>query len=293
MNALRVGWIVLSVAVISCSNDTVTGPDAPVRVMTWNIRYDNPGDGPSAWPNRRDRVAELVNFVRPDVVGFQEALRGQVDDLAERLPDYAWVGKGRDDGRDGGEFSPVFYRRDSIQLEGSGTLWLSETPNEPGTVGWDAALPRVASWVEVTKGGRGISDGASFRVVNTHFDHRGEAARRGSAQLLVDSVAVWALKSRVMLIGDFNADPDSAPYQIISGEMLDARVVADRRHGPDETFFGFLVADTTGRSIDHIFVDHGTDVYGTAVLTDHYKGRYLSDHLPVVADVVFSSHSVR
>ena len=276
--------LLLAVTVGACNNpDPPEDGDGALRVMTWNIRYDNPGDGVSAWPVRRDRVGELVRFVQPDVVGFQEALVDQVAELEARLPGYHWTGVGRDDGAVAGEFSPVFYREDRVRVSATGTLWLSETPSLAGSVGWDAALPRIATWISFED-----VDGASYRVVNTHFDHVGSVARRSSAELLADSVEAWQAASpdtRFIVLGDFNAAPDQEPYQVLASRLRDARSVARDTHGPDETYFGFMVADTSGRSIDHIFVGSGTEVVRTAVLTDHYRGRYLSDHLPVVADV--------
>lgn len=254
--------------------------ELPLRVMTYNIRYNNPGDGPSAWPYRKDQLASLIRFVDADVVGLQEALRGQVDDLERLLPEYAWTGVGRDDGADAGEFTPVFYRRDRIEIRDTGTMWLSETPEVVGSRGWDAALPRIATWVTASRRG-----GEEFLFFNTHFDHIGAEARSNSASLLADTVAALSEGRMTIVLGDFNSTPDTEPYQILVRTLNDARVVAVDRFGPAETFFGFLVADTAGVSIDHIFIDEGTSVDRTAVLSEQHRGRYLSDHLPVVADV--------
>lgn len=257
-----------------------------LRVATWNIRYDNPDDGPNAWPLRRERVGALVRFLQPDVIGFQEALHGQVLDLADMLPGYRWVGVGRDDGKQTGEYSPVFYRADRVTLSDSGTVWLSQQPDSVGSVGWDAALPRVATWVSAEMAG------GQYVILNAHFDHVGTEARRNSAALLV---GLANDKSRAadgaLVIGDFNAAPGSEPYAVLAAGLRDARTLGADHSGPDETYFGFSVAaagDSTafsGRSIDHIFVSEGTEVVRTAVLTSHRRGRFLSDHLPVVADV--------
>ncbi len=283
LNLVMINVLALTVGACAGQRESPARSDGSVRVMTYNIRYDNPGDGLSAWPLRRDRVGQLVRFVQPDVIGLQEALADQVADLEARLPGYHWTGVGRDDGAAAGEFSPVFFREDRFRLAATGTLWLSETPSSPGSIGWDAALPRIATWVSLEGPG-----GLSYRVVNTHFDHVGNVARRRSAELLADSVDAWAAASpetRFVVLGDFNASPDQEPYRVLAARMRDARSIALDNHGPDETYFGFMVADTSGRSIDHIFVGPGTEVVRTAVLTDHYRGRYLSDHLPVIADV--------
>ena len=147
---------------------------APVRVMSFNLRLNVASDGDDAWPNRRDAAAEIVRGA--DVVGVQEALPGMLDDLDARLPGFARVGVGRDaDG--GGEQSAVLYRTDRFEALDAGTFWLSPTPDVPGSVGWDAALPRIATWVQLRERG-----GAAFVVVNTHFDHVGAVARRGRAR---------------------------------------------------------------------------------------------------------------
>ncbi|MEM6646242.1 MAG: endonuclease, partial [Bacteroidota bacterium] len=140
-----------------------------VRAMSFNIRYNNPGDGIHAWPNRADDAAAAIAFWDADVAGLQEALRGQINDLSMRLPGYAWLGVGRDDGGDTGEFSPIFYKRDRFNVVTHGTFWLSPTPDEVGSRGWDAALPRIATWAHL----QDKTTRASLLVVNTHFDHVG------------------------------------------------------------------------------------------------------------------------
>ncbi len=151
--------------------------DSLVRVVSYNIRYNNPGDGEHAWPLRADRVANLLRFYNPDLFGLQEALQGQIDDLVARLPQYAWFGVGRDDGRSAGEGTPIFYRRDRFTLLDQGTFWLSETPEVPGSKSWDAAITRIATW------GRFVdrTTGTRFLYLNTHFDHIGQTARERSA----------------------------------------------------------------------------------------------------------------
>lgn len=286
---MRYALLILAIAGLSglggCrdASQALDGRD-PLRVMTYNIRYNNPGDGPSAWPERRDEVAALIRFVDPDVLGLQEALRGQIDDLERLLPDYAWIGVGRNDGADDGEFTPIFYRRDRIDVSESGTFWLSETPDVVGSKGWDAALPRIATWISASRRGE-AGRAEEFIFVNTHFDHIGQAARRNSATLIADTVAAMANDRMSIVVGDFNADPQSEPYQVMASRFDDAREVAADNFGSSNTFYGFLVADTAGVSIDHIFVDRGVVVVRTAVLSEQQGGRYLSDHLPVVADV--------
>ena len=141
----------------------------PATVMTFNIRYDNPADGLDNWKHRRDAVARLIEEGKADVVGLQEVLASQLDDLKERLPEYEFLGAGRDDGKRKGEFSPLLVCEGSYKIGESGTFWLSESPETPGSKGWDACgLPRVCTWARL----EGVADRRSLLAACTHFDHR-------------------------------------------------------------------------------------------------------------------------
>jgi len=150
---------------------------ATLHVMTWNIRYDNPGDGENAWPHRKDWVAEIIRREKADIIGLQEVLKGQLDDLTQRLPEMVAYGVGRDDGKMKGEYAPILYRRDRFELLDKSTFWLSKTPDVSGSKDWDAALTRIASWVKL----KDKQTGKVFYFINTHFDHRGAEARLQSA----------------------------------------------------------------------------------------------------------------
>lgn len=265
------------------SDPVVAVADSTLRVMTFNIRYDNPGDGAHAWPHRKERVASVIRFHEADLVGLQEALKGQIDDLAALLPDYAWIGVGRDDGAAAGEFSPLFYRKDRFDLVEHATFWLSETPGVAGSQGWDAALPRVVTWGRF----RDKATGTEFFLFNTHFDHRGARARTESARLLRAQIDALAGDAPVVVTGDFNAEPTTEAYRVMTAGLDDARLRSlTPPHGPDETFWGFTVeTGEEGRRIDYIFVKPGVRVRRYGVLTDHWNGHFPSDHLPVLAEV--------
>ncbi|MCS7035372.1 MAG: endonuclease/exonuclease/phosphatase family protein [Saprospiraceae bacterium] len=251
---------------------------ASFSVLTYNIRYDNPADGPNAWSERRHWLADQIRFYAPDILGVQEALKPQLDFLQEQLPAYAWVGVGRDDGREAGEYSAIFYRKNRFRVEQSGTFWLSPTP-EQVSKGWDAALPRICTWAL-------LEDTVARRrlwVFNTHFDHIGQAARRQSASLLL--MRLWEMnRSRhpAIVMGDFNAGPNTEPIQILLRELYDTRTRSQEPpFGPDGTFNGFRFHEPVELRIDYIFTTDRLRTRKYAVLSDSKNCRYPSDHLPV------------
>ena len=259
--------------------------EGTLAVMTWNIRYDNRGDGANAWRHRRDWVAEIIRREQPDVLGLQEVLLGQLDDLRKSLPEFAVYGVGRDDGKQRGEFVPIFYRKDRLKLLDSGTFWLSPTPEQAGSKGWDAAITRIASWVKLKE----KQTGKTFYVINTHFDHRGATARSESAKLLVKQLREQFADHPVILTGDFNTTPGSAPYQTlvtVEGEKLSIfgdtfTTSATKPEGPDSTWNGFTRIVPKQR-IDFIFTTPTIEVLTHRTLDDQREERFPSDHLPVV-----------
>jgi endonuclease/exonuclease/phosphatase family metal-dependent hydrolase len=260
-------------------------PRSSLRVVTFNLRYDTEEDGPDAWPNRRADVVRFLRYHRPDVVCLQEALPDQFDYLRDRLDRYDWTGVGRDDGERGGEHVPVGYDGDRFGAAEADSFWLSESPNVPGSVGWDAKLPRVVTRVSLRDGDAG---GAPLHVAGVHLDHRGERARAEGASLLRRRLG--RLDGPVVVAGDCNCGPESEPYRRLTTadgdgpRLRDAKRVSDGgHHGPAETFHGFT-GDPTER-IDYVFV-RGCDVDLHATLTDRTATGYPSDHFAVAADVV-------
>ncbi|MCC7506497.1 MAG: endonuclease/exonuclease/phosphatase family protein [Saprospiraceae bacterium] len=256
-----------------------------LRFLTYNIRYDNPGDGDDAWPKRRDYLAAQIGFYAPDVFGIQEGLHHQVEFLAQQLPQYAWVGAGRDDGRQAGEYSALFYRRDRFRLLDSGTFWLSETPGQPSK-GWDAALNRVCTYALL----RDSVTGQQLWVFNTHFDHIGQEARRQSAALIIQKIREKNPENKpVVVMGDFNAEPSEAPVATMKNALTDTQEASETpAFGPSGTFNGFKFHEPVTRRIDYIFTGGtGLRVLRHAVLSDSKDCHYPSDHLPVMADIAF------
>jgi len=259
-----------------------------LNIMTFNIRYDNPDDGPNAWPNRKQLVASTIHFHKADIVGLQEVLAHQLEDLSEMLPLYQWIGVGRDDGKAAGEFSPVLYRPDRLILKESGTFWLSETPNRVSR-GWDAACNRIVTWGRFQLRFPTDVPNQELYVFNTHFDHRGEIARKESALLVRKKVLEISGEKPFILTGDFNAVPDSEPVRLLLelSEIRDSRLAYRvTSHGPTYTFTGFdPVPKTEGEPIDYIFISPRFQVIRHATIPDHFNGRLPSDHYPVFTEI--------
>lgn len=267
-----------------------------LRVVSFNIRYANPGDGLHHWGLRRDRVSQLVTFHGADVVGVQEALYGQLVDLDADWGDFDRVGVGRDDGQESGEFCAIYYRRDRLQPVDSGTFWLSSTPKVP-SASW-ATLNRICTWAWFEDRRTGIR----FLVLNTHWDHQSSEARLESARLIKERVESLTRSSRglsatkvpVVLLGDFNCEADEAPTLWLGqGEyaLFDARAVTETPpYGPNGTFTGFSVppeVEKPAPRIDFIWVRGSLRVRRYAVLPHFWDGRLASDHRPVWAEIAY------
>jgi endonuclease/exonuclease/phosphatase family metal-dependent hydrolase len=264
---------------------------AALRVMSFNLRYDNPNDGVNAWPHRRDWVASLIRFHDADAVGAQEALASMLRDLDARLTGFARVGVGRTDGRERGEFSAILYRTERLELLESGTFWLSPTPNVVGSKGWDAALERIATWARF----RDRRTGCRHLHLNTHFDHMGELARQESARLIRRELAALARDLPIVVTGDLNSNPTSASYRILTTDSVAGGVPPLRdalsqslsgHYGPTSSWTAFRAIEP-GQRIDYILVSSGVTVLAHGILPDSWDGRFPSDHLPVLATLTF------
>lgn len=286
---IRTGFIFLALLAAFFFNSSVTAQTSEgqvLRVMSFNIRYDEPRDGVNAWPNRKEKVADVIRFHKADTVGVQEALLSQLKDLETLLPDFAWCGVGRTDGKEAGEYSAIIYRKSRLQLITNGTFWLSETPDRPGSMGWDAAFPRIVTWAR-------FRDRRTKRVFihfNTHFDHRGDKARTESAKLIIKKLGELAGKLPFVLTGDLNVREDSAAYKTLlegsdSVKIVDAKYASVNRHfGGNSTFSAFKELEPNNK-IDYIFVREGMKVLEHGILSDKWDGLWASDHLPVLAEI--------
>ena len=282
--------LIILIGIAFLSSCTKQNVDDSFRVMTFNIRLNTPDDGEDAWPNRKQFATSMIRFYGADIAGLQEALRDQVDDLAESLPEYGWFGVGRDDGKDAGEFMTVFYRKDRFKVLQHATFWLSETTDVP-TMGWDAMCYRVVTWGKFED----LRSGTTFYLFNTHFDHMGQVARRESAKLLLSKVKEIAGDSPIIVTGDFNSTPDSEPYQILtkglpdnpSTKLIDTKFVSKYpHHGPNGTITQFKSANLPhNKTIDYIFIKNNVSVFMHGTLSDMFDGHFPSDHMPVLAKV--------
>ena len=288
----RLRWAAVGLAVLLVSGPVLRGQEetaaAAVRVMSFNIRYGTAPDGDNAWPHRREAVFGVIRDFKPNLLGTQETLAFQRDELLEAFPTLAALAAGRDDGREAGEMAAVFYDRDRFEPLDSGHLWLSETPKVPGSRGWDAALPRIATWVKLRD--RTAPQDPPLLFLNAHFDHVGERARLESARLIRRSLATLGAGCRLVVAGDFNAAEASPPYAALFTEaaagptLLDTlRVAVPQSAGSEGTFNGFDPTHTAGGRIDWIGCSADWRVVAAGIDRTASAGRAPSDHWPVTA----------
>ena len=255
-----------------------------LSVMTYNIKLDYPKEGENSWANRKPFLINQIKFYEPDVLGTQEAMPNQMKEMDNLLEDYSYVGVGRDDGKDSGEYSAIFYKKDNLKVLESSTFWLSETPQKV-SMGWDAVCNRVCTYA-LFKNKRTKQ---KFWVFNTHFDHVGEIARKASAILLIQKIKELNTKNLpVILMGDFNLEPESENIKYITTHLKDSKEVSlSKPFGPSGTFNGFNFHEPVTRRIDYIFVSSKIKVNTHAVLSDNWDCKYPSDHLPVYVKLQF------
>lgn len=250
-----------------------------LRVMTFNVRYPAPNDGPERWESRRGLFVKTIREQHPDVFGTQELYKEQGDYVVAKLPEYTWFGMGRKGG-DGDEHMGVFYRRDKLRVLDSGNFWLSDTPDVPGSSSWGTLFPRMVTWARFQR----KDDGRTFVLFDTHLPYRAsdDVAREKGAAVILKRIAKLPAGEPFVLTGDFNTTPDSKVHAMLTRHLQDAWLVAPRRSGPDKTFHDFTGKPT--ERIDWILV-RGFRVKDARTVTTHEDHLYPSDHFPVVADL--------
>lgn len=275
-----------------------TNKNTELQVMTFNVRYDNPADGPNRWENRLPVIKFYFTEEEPDIIGMQEVLNNQLLDLSNILSGYEYVGTGRNDGKQAGEYTPVFYKKDKLNLLDNSQFWLSETPEVIGSVGWDAAITRIVTWAKFEH----ISTGKEFYFFNTHFDHRGIQAREMSAKLLSEKIEEIAGNAAIIVTGDFNIRKNhptlgSSLYDNLintlesNNSLTNTLLVSEtpvNTGGATSTGFreNWIVGEI-GDAIDYIFVNEQFKVKSYRVDRIIKDGIFISDHWPVVSNLSF------
>lgn len=255
-----------------------------LKVMSFNIRLNVESDKENSWTNRKQDAVDLLSYYHPDYFGVQEALPEQMKDIKNGLKNYDYVGVGRDDGKEKGEFSAIFYDTEKLQVIKSGTFWLSETPEKPSK-GWDAAYNRVCTYA-VFKDKKSKKE---FLAMNLHFDHVGDVARVKSADLILKKIKEINPKNLPLtLSGDFNLTDDTEPIKIISQNLKDTFYNSEAKpYGPKGTFTAFNVTEVPQERIDYIFVK-GFKIKSHRHINDRRENLlYPSDHFPVLTELQF------
>ena len=270
----------MAILAVSC------GKSEPVdiKVISFNVRLNTKSDGDNCWDNRKHASVNMLNEEKPTVFGVQEALPGQVEYLVENLPEYDYIGVGRDDGKKKGEFMAIFYLKEKVELLDGGTFWLSETPDVPSK-GWDAACFRSCTWTKFKM----KANGKVFAYLNTHLDHVGGVSQKEGLALIMKRVQEFVSDDMpVFLTADFNALTSKPIFEPVKAMMQDAREVApetDRR--ATINFYQPGNEDKPEWVIDHIFF-RGVEAKKFKVLRDkNYGALYISDHYPVVLEAEF------
>ena len=288
MHFKLVAAALMGLSMTACTSTQKSEPLTEVNWATFNIRYDNPEDSLNNWKYRKDSVAKFIHTHDIDIVGMQEVLNNQLEDLKTRLPEYTEVGVGREDGKTQGEYAPLFFKKDRFEVLDSNTFWLSQYPDSVGFIGWDGACTRIATWAKL----KDKSNGKIFMAVNTHFDHVGVEARREGALLIIKRIKEIVGDRPAVLTGDFNVTDASEAYQTITTNefvLKDAYKESPEKSGPSYTFHDFgKIADNECEKIDFIFVTPQIKVKSSFIPKEPDADHgFLSDHNPQVTSLSF------
>ena len=277
--------LVLVFSLIPAPPAVAQEPREPLTVMSFNIRYGTADDGPNHWTARREMLFEVIRQQDPDLLGLQEALDSQIDEIVAALPGYAVVGVGRDDGREAGEYSAILFRKSRLRVAEAGTFWFSDTPSTPGSASWGNRITRICTWARFID-----RDGRALWHFNVHLDHESQPSRERSAKLLRDRIAARSTPGEPAIVtGDFNAGEKNPALAVLVGAASPPFVDSYRRLHPDAqpagTFTGFAFGKIDGEKIDYVLVPPDAEVQQAEIIRWSRDGRYPSDHFPVVARV--------
>lgn len=282
--SIRAGLVsLLALAVAGCASAAAGGASGDaLRVMTYNIRYGTAADGLNAWDLRRDLALRVISNERPDVVGVQEALRFQLDEIGAEFPHLAETGVGRDDGAAAGEYSAILYDVRRLELLDGDTFWLSDTPEVVASTSWGNRIPRIVTWARF----RDRRTMRTFYVFNTHWDHESQPSREQSAALLARSIAARPhVDDPVLITGDFNAGERNPARVTLAEAGYEDTFRALHPDATDVGTFNGFTGDRDGEKIDAVLAGPAWRVAAAWIVTLNEDGRYPSDHFPVMAVV--------
>jgi endonuclease/exonuclease/phosphatase family metal-dependent hydrolase len=262
-------------------------PTEPLRVVSFNIRYGTAKDGDNEWSKRRQMLFEVTRELDADILGLQEALAFQIDEIEAAVQDYAAIGVGRDDAARAGEYTAILFRKSRLRVADAGTFWFSDTPEVPASRSWGNRITRICTWARFVD-----RDGRGFYVFNLHLDHESQPSRERSVALLARRIAARAFPAEpVIVTGDFNAGERNPAITTLverpdaSSRLVDTFRVLYPAATDVGTFTGFTFGNTAGEKIDYVLVQPGTEVLSAEIVRTSRENRYPSDHFPVAATV--------
>lgn len=274
-------WLVTTIMLLLGVAPMQSTQSDALTVMSFNIRYGTANDGDNSWPNRNHLVMQVFEDLKASIVGVQEALAFQLDEITEAHPHYAIIGVGRDDGKTRGEYAAILYDTRRFAVDSSGTFWLSDTPEVVASTSWGNSITRICTWARLIERG----SGDAMYVYNAHYDHRSQESREKSSALILQRIASRTHDDPVVLLGDFNAGEANPAIASINESDL---IHTYRTVHPDESAVGTFNAfkgKSDGEMIDHIFVSPGVKILNADIDRTNDNGRYPSDHNPVWATV--------
>ncbi|MCL4550103.1 MAG: endonuclease/exonuclease/phosphatase family protein [Bacteroidetes bacterium] len=272
--------VLLSVCILTVSVSAQQKSESGLKVMTFNIRYGAANDGENNWRFRKGYAAETIQKFDPDILGLQEALKFQIDDLLKQMPRYKLVGVGRDDGKEAGEYSCILFKKERFKIDSTQTFWFSDSPEVPGSKSWGNEITRICTWARMTD----KTSGKTFYAFNVHLDHQSQPSREKSAQLLIKRIGEKNLP--IILTGDFNSTEDNPAIKTVLTSGLIDTFRTLHKPGPNQGTFHAFKGNTDGEKIDYIFVSKEFKPVSSEIITTSYNGKFPSDHFPVSAEII-------
>lgn len=282
-SAFTIFLLVYSIAFLASDILAQSKPSSDIKVMTFNIRYGTANDGENSWQFRRENLFTTIKKFGPEILGLQEALFFQIDEILKQFPNMALIGVGRDDGKQAGEYSCILYDKSRFKVDTTETFWFSETPTVPGSKNWGNNITRICTWAKFTDS---VSK-KKFYFYNLHIDHESQPSREKSTELLLTKMNIQGEKLPEILTGDFNCgDINPAIRAITNGGLVDSYRVLHKKTA-DEGSFNEFKGRTSGEKIDFIFISKHLKVKNAEIVRDSYNGKFPSDHFPVTAVLVW------